>query len=683
MKSTIEHLQKRIDGLEQHNRIFESIVAQSPAAIMVTDNQGKIIYVNEAFRNILGYVPEELSYEFTPTIFLNNDPPNSYNELIKTLESGSVWRGEHQIRCKSGKIIWARLILFPLFHQNEITNYVGIINDITNQKISEIKRQEEENLHRLLVESIPNPIAIYDRTGTYLYANDQADKAFKQDKGGVIGKKFGQLVPEKTAIEQYQTLEHVFSTGKPVIVERTLVLDGLTSHFVIIHHPIFDENNEVKTVFAIAQDDTSQVKRKNLLRIQQQIDALNNSTINLKMSLKKAFEYLFQIDWVDAGGIYLFDEDRQKLRLVYSAGLSKDYIKFVSVFSATDVPAVQVLKGKSRFARTTEFLKPLQDVMIKEKLTLSVSIPLKNKKEVFGSLNLGSRSIETLDDYDKIVIEAIAARIANLISLIRTRELLITSNLKLNNSLRKLREHQQLLIQKSRLESLGELSAGLAHEINQPLSVISLAMENILYKTGQSGVTPEYLTRKFSVINQNIGKIQTLIDHVRLFSRDQGSIMFEKIDINKTILDSLSVIGTQLRHHQIKVRTDLAENLPPALGNPSRLEQVMFNLFSNSRDALDDLNNMIMNEVREKDIWVKTFAEDKSIVIKLKDNGTGISKENLNNIFNPFFTTKPEGKGTGLGLAIVYGIVTEMGGTIKVSSEEKKFTEINIYLPSY
>ena len=683
MKQTVEHLQKQIAELEQDNRIFESIFSQSPAAMLVTDNLGKIIHFNEAFRRILGYDPDELSEEYTRSIFLGDDPQKSYGELIKAVISGKVWRGEHQIRCKSGKVIWIRLIIYPIFHKDEIINYIIIINDINDQKILEIKRQEEENLQNALLENLPLIIALYDLDGTFIYANDNTDEFFRVKKGALTGKSFREIFPPDIADDQYGNLQKIIKTRKSLLISRSLKSDGQPVYFRAHHKPMFDAKGELKSVLVIGQNVTDQVRQADIVRIQHDIDSLSNLTANLHSSLKKAFKYLLQIYWVDMGGIYLFDEDRKHLRLVYSSGLSDDYLKHVSVFSSSDDPANIIMKGKSHYASTRTFLEPLKNVMKQENLTYIVAIPLIYKKEVIGSLNLGSKTIEGINQDDRSIIEAIATRLANLIMMVKTREKLISANLMLNRSIREKEEQQQRLIQKSRLESLGELSAGLAHEINQPLSVISLVMENILYKTGLSGVTPEYLTRKFNVINQNIEKIRALIEHVRLFSRDQGSIIFEKIDVNKTIRDSVTLIGAQFKYQQIKIVTDLAENLPFTLGNPSRLEQVMLNLFSNSRDALNDVGKIKNEEGLDKEIRVNTFLEDKNIVIKFRDNGTGISKENLNSIFNPFFTTKQEGKGTGLGLAIVYGIVTEMGGTIKVSSEEGKFTEINIYLPSY
>ncbi len=546
-----------------------------------------------------------------------------------------------------------------------------------------MKPTDNELIQQILLENLPQIIAIYDTTGRFMYANEHTDFFFRMPKGGVTGKSFREMFPAQVADEQEKTMISIITSKKPVNLERSMMMHGQMNYFKATHQPLLDEKGEVRSILVIGQNITSQVQHEKLLKIQHQIDSLSNLTTSLTLSLKKAFSYMLEIDWIDVGGIYLFDEDRKHLRLVYSEGLSETYLKAVSVYSDNDPQTKLVLKKKSKFASSRTFLRPINEIMLKEHLTYVVAIPLVYKKEVIGSLNVGSKSVEEVSPHDKYIIESIASRLANLIILVKTRDELIASNLRLNRSVQEIGEQQQLLIQKSRLESLGELSAGLAHEINQPLSVISLVMENINYKMEQNAASAEYLSGKFQTISQNINKIRKLIDHVRIFSRDQGAIMFERVDVNQVIRDALSMIEAQLRSHRINLVVNLTEGLGYTLGNPARFEQVILNLVSNARDALDDREKMALGPNNGKEIVVTTFMEKDRIYIIIRDNGSGIPKDNLDKIFNPFFTTKSEGRGTGLGLAIVYGIIGEMKGDISVVSEEMAFTEIRLKLKGY
>lgn len=552
---------------------------------------------------------------------------------------------------------------------------------VLEQTIS--RMHEQEALQMLLLDNLPLAIAVYDEQGTFIFANVATENFFRLPKGSMVGKTFYQIFPKEMADNQMEIMRQIFATGKPLNSARNINWHGQMIFIDVHRYPLLDENGKVLKILGIGQDITEQTRQEKLLTIQHQIDSLSNMSANLNSSLKKAFLNLMQIDWVDAGGIYLFDEERKTLRLAFSTGLSEDYIRKVSVISSNNLPAEVFQKGKTRMAHSKIFLEPIRTILIREKFKFAISLPLIYKQEVIGSLNLGSRSVEEISDHDRLILESIASRLANLIILVKTREQLLSSNLKLKKSIYEIEEKHNLLIQKSRLESLGELSAGLAHEINQPLSVISLVMENINYKLEQNAASGEYLTGKFITITKNINKIRQLIDHVRIFSRAQENIIFEQVDVNQVIISSLSMIETQFRKHEIRVQTELSEELGYTIGNPSRFEQVILNLLSNARYAVEDKGKKTASVGLAKEIRITTLKKKGKIIIRVWDNGTGISKENLDKIFNPFFTTKLEDQGTGLGLAIAYGIILEMKGMITAQSREGEFTEITITLPYF
>jgi len=436
--------------------------------------------------------------------------------------------------------------------------------------------------YQSLIEDLPVEIAIYNEEGRFTYANKATRSFFKSKNQEIAGKTFNELFSEKTASEQHAVRKQVFESGMEIRVSRDFILDGKPNYFSILHKPVKDNQGKVNAVMVVGTNITEQVRQEKLFEVQQQIDSLSNLTPNLTGSLKKAFQYLMEIDWVDAGGVYLYEENNENLKLVYSQGLSDNYIKSISVFSQSQPSAFAKTSQDILKANKRTFLEPVKNVMIKEGLTFAINIPLKFKKEIIGNLILGSKTISELSVHDRRIIESIAARIANLISIVKTKEQLISTNIKLNRSLYNLATQSQMLMQKSRLESLGELSAGLAHEINQPLSVISLVMENVNYKMQSGMATKEYLAGKFENIYNNINKIKQLIDHVRLFSRDQGNVIFDKIDVNNVINAALSMIGIQIKNQQIDLRAELSPSLGYTLGNPSRLEQVLLNLLSNS-----------------------------------------------------------------------------------------------------
>jgi len=262
-------------------------------------------------------------------------------------------------------------------------------------------------------------------------------------------------------------------------------------------------------------------------------------------------------------------------------------------------------------------------------------------------------------------------------------------NLHLENrvqtELKKIKEQQQQLIQKSKLESLGELAAGIAHEINQPLGGISLLLDNIHYKSTKGELTAEYLEEKLRKSFEDIDRIKMIIDHIRAFSRDQDTTDFIRIDIQEVIMNALGMIKHQYQKHDIEFELNLNCQEPFILGNPYKLEQVLLNLFSNARFAVSEkCKNFTENKIDfRKKIIISTYTNDNKIVFSIEDNGIGIPKKLQKNIFDPFFTTKSEEVGTGLGLSISYGIIKEMHGNISVESKENEFTKMIVGFPIY
>jgi PAS domain S-box-containing protein len=252
---------------------------------------------------------------------------------------------------------------------------------------------------------------------------------------------------------------------------------------------------------------------------------------------------------------------------------------------------------------------------------------------------------------------------------------------RIQEEIRQVELQQQLLMQKSKLESIGELSAGLAHEINQPLLSFSMGLENMLMSMSMENLDREYLKNKMQLLFKDVDRIKNIIEHVRTFSRDQQNIVFKPVNVHQTILDALSMTSQQLKELDIEFNFECEETDLTIHGNQYRLEQVLLNLISNARQAVVEKATDASQQGYVKFINIKCFRENEKVVISVKDNGVGISVENLPVIFNPFFTTKSDDKGTGLGLSICYGIVKEMNGEIAAKSKPGKFTEIIVHLP--
>jgi len=243
----------------------------------------------------------------------------------------------------------------------------------------------------------------------------------------------------------------------------------------------------------------------------------------------------------------------------------------------------------------------------------------------------------------------------------------------------KRRAQEEAMIQKSKLESLGRLSAGIAHEINQPLGMISLGIENLLHQIEKGVPNKEYLQKKTVYFTHNIDRIKTIIEHVRLFSRDQQDDNTSKTDMTEIVHNALSMITLQCKHENINIHFEHPPQAVYIVANPFRIEQVVLNLLSNARDAVLERFD-IFND--QKSIRIDLAANRDCVLLEIRDNGAGMTEEIRQRVFEPFFTTKSQSKGTGLGLSICYGIINDLGGTLSCESVSGEGSTLRVELPN-
>ncbi len=229
-------------------------------------------------------------------------------------------------------------------------------------------------------------------------------------------------------------------------------------------------------------------------------------------------------------------------------------------------------------------------------------------------------------------------------------------------------ETEKQLVQAAKLTTLGEMATGIAHELNQPLSVMKSASTFIMKKTKkQEAIEKEILLVMLSKIDSNIDRASKIINRMRQFSR-KSSMEMEKIQVNEVLNRAFQIFNEQLKLRGIEVIRDLYENLPEIEADPNCLEQVFINLVLNARDAIEAKWGEKWKDGGQpsgsKQILIKTRCEKSSVIVEIHDTGTGIKKEIADKIFEPFFTTKQVGKGTGLGLSISYGLIKDCGGQI-------------------
>ncbi|MBL4704417.1 MAG: hypothetical protein JKY54_07840 [Flavobacteriales bacterium] len=239
------------------------------------------------------------------------------------------------------------------------------------------------------------------------------------------------------------------------------------------------------------------------------------------------------------------------------------------------------------------------------------------------------------------------------------------------DSYKALKNTQEQLVQAKKLSSIGEMAAGMAHELNQPLSIISMSAELQLDLVRQGNL--ENVEKSYERILSQVSRASAIIDHLRTFGRGSTSVPKASNNINHIIKNSTTMIFEQLDAANVNLYFDLENADLTVYCNTIQLEQVISNLVINAKHAV--------SESPTKDISISSRLYDGRATIEIQDTGTGIPENIIEKIFDPFFTTKDVGKGTGLGLSISYGIISEHNGTLSVASTWKSGTIFRITLP--
>jgi two-component system NtrC family sensor kinase len=241
------------------------------------------------------------------------------------------------------------------------------------------------------------------------------------------------------------------------------------------------------------------------------------------------------------------------------------------------------------------------------------------------------------------------------------------------------------LIRASRLAEIGEMATGIAHEINNPLQVMKseqTLIDTILSDLKEKGELKE--SEDLKELEDSIDQIKLQIDrcskitHAVLKFGRETEVVSTDIDLGVFIPEVMSMVENKASVEGITITQEISEDIPPVQGDPGQLQQVLINLFNNAIDAIVEIHG---SEGGKLNIGAGLKGDGK-VQISVKDNGAGISPENLKKIFSPFFTTKPVGKGTGLGLSVCYGIIDNMGGVMEVSSQKGAGTTFTIDLPT-
>lgn len=233
------------------------------------------------------------------------------------------------------------------------------------------------------------------------------------------------------------------------------------------------------------------------------------------------------------------------------------------------------------------------------------------------------------------------------------------------------KQMEEKMIQTDKLSALGIMASSFAHEVNNPLTTINVYSEDLIDRFNNDDIDRSETKYYLQKIKDNTERCKRITNNLLNFSR-KSNWTISKINLQETINNSIDLVDYLLKKYEIKLNTVIEENLPPVYGDSLKFMQVLVNLLNNSIDAITE----------QGIIQVSAQMGRGFVIVKITDNGHGMTKEELANIYDPFYTTKPIGKGTGLGLSVCYGIIQQLGGEIYIDSVAGEGTTVKIRLPT-
>jgi two-component system, cell cycle sensor histidine kinase and response regulator CckA len=598
----------------------------SNEAIFITDINGTIVYENPAFEKIYGYSREEALGK-TPRILKSGVLSQEvYKQFWETLLAKKVVTGELINKTKDGRLLNIDGSANPILDKDgNITGFLAIQHDITERKLSEAALRESEERYRKLVEFSPDAIAIHSE-GKIVFIN-------------VAGAKLlGAVNPEQLI-------------GKSVM------------DFV---HLDYQE---------IVREQIRQLREegKNVSSVEEKFIKLDGSVIDVEVT---AIPFTYQ----GKPGIQIIVRDITDRKSAEEA-LKQSEEKYRTLIDNIQDGIFIIQDGKIQFANEA-FAKvgeyTVEEVIEKDYRELVAPEDLEMVAERYQRRQAGE---DVPHEYEfRMLHKNGRTRIlVNMnVGLITYRDRVASMGTVKDITEKKRLESQ--LLRAQRMESIGTLASGIAHDINNVLTPIMLSQELL-----QEKLTDKESQRLLNTIERSTKRGANLMKQVMSFSKGvEGERNALQV---KGIISEIEKIAKETFPRNIKIRTDIPKDLWSVSGDATQLHQVIMNLCVNARDAMSDggiLSISAENIFIDED-YASMNAEAKIgpyIIITVSDTGTGIPPEIMDRIFEPFFTTKEHGKGTGLGLSISLGIVKSHGGFITVYSEVGAGTAFKVYLPA-
>jgi len=539
---------------------------------------------------------------------------------------------------------------------------VHVLKDITDRK-----RAEEK--YRTLVANVQEGVFISTPQGHFLDFNDAFLRiAGYESREELMGAEIPTLYANPADRERLKRLLHEHGSVADFEFEvrrKDGELRSVTESSIAVR----DAGGNVSAYQGFLLDITErkraehEIRRRNReLMVLNSIGQTLTESMALSESLHRTLRQMVELFKLDTSSLYLFDEGGTVLRRAAAVGHRSEYARHFPPTTVQPELLRHIKSAHATFLSAQGLPLPaaIRDAQRKEDVVSAYVVILWSKDRVIGGLVVGSRTPREFSPADINLLIAVGSQISSAIE----RTLLYEETRQAYDNLRRTQEQ---LLHSEKMAAVGQLIAGVAHELNNPLTAI-LGYSQLLTSSGQVGpLGLEYSDKLYKQAQRTHRIVQNLLSFARQHKPERVPVR-----LNQILEDTLALRDYDLRMSNIRVHLDLAEDLPVTSADPHQLQQVFLNMVNNAVDA-------ILEHSKEGDLWVRTGTSGERLVVEFTDSGPGV--QDPSRVFDPFYTTKPVGKGTGLGLSICYGIVTEHGGAIRVRNVPPHGASFTIELP--
>lgn len=677
---------------------------------VIIDNKGNYVYISPAILDVTGFSSEDLVTKPFKDWIHPEDVDNVMAAYRKTYMFGKHRKLEYRYRKKDGNYIWFENRGQLIYENGRVKGLISFARDINERKVAEEALRESETLFRAIFNNAAVGIALLNEDGEIETINETFCAFLGYRQEDIIGRSILLVIDEeeKGTGSLVHNAFHKSKKGSYVVEKRFRCVDGETVWGRLNISLIKDIQGRCPYLVIVCEDITSLKVKENELQAVQSIytatlGALEEVSVSsacerdemrtladLGICLQSAgYEevvagYEVVCDLLGALGVYYgYDESTGSLPLVGLIGLAETEQICTSHILSFKLGEERGLIGKAAETRECIYVPDVlaepnwitadADMVIRS----SYIMPIYYGEKLFGVLSVVSQQVDGFSQEKRAFADSIASFISAAME--NTRLFF-----EIKQAYEELNTTQQQLLQAQKMEAIGQLAGGMAHDINNQLTIIQACVDLCCPQ-----VEGEYLNNIFNKIRTAAERSANLTRQLMIFGRKQPQFKIN-VDLNQNIRQLQEMLGRLIRNN-VEIKYDLAPDLQVINADSTNIDQVIVNLALNGQDAMPDGGQLIIKTRNQRidsfdelpeDCYIGSYSIGSYICLSVTDTGKGFDEQIKNRLFEPFFTTKDTYNYTGLGLPVVYGIVKSHDGWINVKSQPDNGSIFEIFLPA-